>query len=215
MKAAQRDTGPDTRERILDAAGDLFCLEGYSGASISRIAKSAGVLPGSLYWVFESKEHLFAEVLRSESEKWKEKLTGEPVFPLKDFSEFPRTFESPAREIARSPRLYQLILVVASEKSASTKETLKVVREVRAFWRSRLEEEIARHLVGVKPSDVKRFTKRISRLMTQMIDGAFVFFQVDKDEASIKEMLFDVGEVISREVFLGIEQLEAKSAKKK
>jgi len=51
-----------TRERILAAARALFAEQGYTAASISKIAKKAEVLPGSLYWAFESKEKLFAAI---------------------------------------------------------------------------------------------------------------------------------------------------------
>src|SRR4051794_25444414 len=52
-----------TRHRILDAAADVFSTQGYGGR-LSDIADRAGMKAGSLYYHFESREQLVAEVLR-------------------------------------------------------------------------------------------------------------------------------------------------------
>lgn len=52
-----------TRRRILDAAAAVFSQQGY-GARLSDIADGAGMKAGSLYYHFESREELVAEVLR-------------------------------------------------------------------------------------------------------------------------------------------------------
>ena len=53
------------RELILDAARKVFEAEGLDGASLRAIAASAGYTPAALYFHFESKEAIYAEVLRS------------------------------------------------------------------------------------------------------------------------------------------------------
>jgi len=54
-----------TKERILNAAFELFSSKGYLGASTREISKAAGVAEVTLFRHFNSKENLFAEVLRS------------------------------------------------------------------------------------------------------------------------------------------------------
>jgi AcrR family transcriptional regulator len=51
-----------TRRRILDAAAEVFSEQGY-GARLSDIADRAGMKAGSLYYHFDSREDLVAEVL--------------------------------------------------------------------------------------------------------------------------------------------------------
>jgi AcrR family transcriptional regulator len=53
-----------TRQRILDAAAEIFRREGYAGARLSDIAALAGMQTGSLYYHFDSREALVEEVLR-------------------------------------------------------------------------------------------------------------------------------------------------------
>src|SRR6185503_17091785 len=52
------------RELILDAARAVFEADGLDGASLRAIAAAAGYTPAALYFHFESKEAIYAEVLR-------------------------------------------------------------------------------------------------------------------------------------------------------
>jgi AcrR family transcriptional regulator len=47
------------RRQILDGARQVFLAEGFDGASMGEIAKTAGVSKGTLYVYFDSKEALF------------------------------------------------------------------------------------------------------------------------------------------------------------
>ena len=53
------------RELILDAAKQVFVEEGLEGASLRAIAVRAGYTPAALYFHFESKEAIYAEVLNA------------------------------------------------------------------------------------------------------------------------------------------------------
>lgn len=53
------------RGLILKAALDVFEVEGLEGASLRAIAARAGYTPTALYFYFESKEAIYAEVLQT------------------------------------------------------------------------------------------------------------------------------------------------------
>lgn len=53
----------EKRQRILDAALDIFGNEGYQSSSISKVAKKAGISKGLVYNYFESKEVLVRELI--------------------------------------------------------------------------------------------------------------------------------------------------------
>jgi AcrR family transcriptional regulator len=56
---------PDERQnQILGAAAELFVEHGYGGTSIRDIAQQVGLLPGSVYHHFPSKEDLFVAIHR-------------------------------------------------------------------------------------------------------------------------------------------------------
>jgi AcrR family transcriptional regulator len=50
------------RERVLDAAVELFAQQGYDGTSVSQVITRAGVAKGGFYHHFASKEALLFEV---------------------------------------------------------------------------------------------------------------------------------------------------------
>ncbi|RKH91669.1 TetR/AcrR family transcriptional regulator [Corallococcus sp. AB045] len=54
-----------THARILAAAEKLFRAEGFSGASVERVMRAAGLTVGGFYAHFTSKESLLAESLRA------------------------------------------------------------------------------------------------------------------------------------------------------
>jgi AcrR family transcriptional regulator len=53
------------RQRILDAAREVFAEQGLDGASLRAIAARAGYTPAALYFHFESREAIYAELLRA------------------------------------------------------------------------------------------------------------------------------------------------------
>ena len=60
----QQSVSEHKRELILDAAREVFAAEGLEGASLRAIATRAGYTPAALYFHFDSKEAIYAEVLR-------------------------------------------------------------------------------------------------------------------------------------------------------
>ena len=53
---------PVTRESILSATAKIYVREGYAGTTIRDIAAAQGLLPGSIYHHFSSKEKLIIEL---------------------------------------------------------------------------------------------------------------------------------------------------------
>ena len=59
----------ETREALLDAAGQVFARRGFHGASVDDVAAEAGFSTGALYSNFEGKEDLFLALLAREIER--------------------------------------------------------------------------------------------------------------------------------------------------
>lgn len=63
VAAAKRVSHADSRlPQLLDAAARLFRTQGFEGTSMREIARAVGMLPGSLYCHFATKEDLLAAV---------------------------------------------------------------------------------------------------------------------------------------------------------
>lgn len=86
MRISQRHAATGLgRERLIIAAARVLGERGYEGASLSRICAVAGILPGSLYHHFKSKEDLFvtvhAEGFKQLNEAVDSALAGAPKDP--------------------------------------------------------------------------------------------------------------------------------------
>jgi AcrR family transcriptional regulator len=86
LRVARRHVdGALGRERVVIAAARVLGERGYEGATLSRIGAAAGILAGSLYHHFKSKEDLFitvhAEGFKQLNEAVDSALAGPPKDP--------------------------------------------------------------------------------------------------------------------------------------
>lgn len=55
----------DRRHELLGTAAEVFAEQGYNATTVRTIADHAGMLAGSLYYHFDSKESMLEEILRT------------------------------------------------------------------------------------------------------------------------------------------------------
>jgi AcrR family transcriptional regulator len=70
-----RPTRDDVRERVLQAASEVFLEHGYHQASTAEIAARAGFTKGALYSNFGGKDDLFLELVEKEANARVERLS--------------------------------------------------------------------------------------------------------------------------------------------
>ncbi|MBS1853706.1 MAG: TetR/AcrR family transcriptional regulator [Acidobacteria bacterium] len=91
----------ETRDKILDAARELFLSEGYEGVSMRKVAEKIEYSPTAIYVHFDDKEDLFHELVYQDFAKLAElfqsaAMPGDPVERLREigrrYIEFGRQF---------------------------------------------------------------------------------------------------------------------------
>ncbi|HBY59797.1 MAG TPA: hypothetical protein DEH78_08225 [Solibacterales bacterium] len=68
-RLTREESRAQTRERLMDAAFDLFAREGIEATSIDHIAEAAGYSRGAFYSNFETREEILFAVAERELEK--------------------------------------------------------------------------------------------------------------------------------------------------
>jgi AcrR family transcriptional regulator len=151
-----------TRQRILDAAAKVFREQGYANARLSDIAALAGMQTGSLYYHFDSREDLVAEILRLGIEtSWHNVRLAVDALPAD---------ASPLDRLATAIRAHTLaVLEISDYASAQARIVGQVPPEVRkghlvhqrkygAYWNELIEAAVA---AGAVRPDVDLFVARM------------------------------------------------------
>lgn len=102
-----------TRDRILDAAIELFGRQGYHGTSVGEIEEAAGLTPrsGALYKHFPSKAALLEAAMEGRSRVVDELEALVTVTPLGDpRAEVAALIQIAFREIGRDQKLFRIVM---------------------------------------------------------------------------------------------------------
>jgi AcrR family transcriptional regulator len=126
----------ETREKILDASGELFRRQGYTGTGVKQILAEAGAPFGSLYHFFPGgKAALGAETVRRSGFLYG-LLLGEYIPPEVELLDGVRAFfAAAARDLAESDYADACpIATVALEVSSTNEEMRLACAEVFDAW---------------------------------------------------------------------------------
>jgi AcrR family transcriptional regulator len=74
MANLKEEASRRSRERLIEAASDLFSRKGYQHTSVDDIAEAAGISRGSIFWHFDSKAGLLLAVVDCAFARWLEYL---------------------------------------------------------------------------------------------------------------------------------------------
>ena len=128
------------KEEILEVASLYFLAHGYSGTSITEMAREARISKESIYRYFGSKENLFFAVIDKELWEYQEKLSPK----VSDFSNLRET----------------LILIGGAISAALNSDKTLALRRL-IFQQATLSADIGQHYFSVGP---KRADELLSRL---------------------------------------------------
>lgn len=169
-----------TRDKLVDAAMELFAFQGYGPTGLSEIAKKAGVQQGSLYHFFPTKEELLAAVL----ERRKVLLWPEVLQPIWD------RFDDPIERVFKLLDQYRQMLQItefshgcpignlAIELTESHPNSRRLIAENFTNWLKAIEQcfhEASRRL----PEDAD--PKRLAIFVLTTMEGAVMLARTYRD----------------------------------
>ena len=84
----------ETRDKILDAARELFVTEGYEGVSMRRVAEKIEYSPTAIYVHFADKNELFHELCRQDFARLQEVMQSAdmPADPIERLRQIGRSY---------------------------------------------------------------------------------------------------------------------------
>ncbi|MCW2539367.1 MAG: TetR family transcriptional regulator [Frankiales bacterium] len=174
-KAAALASKTSARERLLDAANELFYDEGVQTVGIDRVIEQAGVAKASLYNTFGSKEQLVYAYLQSRHESTKNRITR----ALQNFDN-PRDkllgiFES-QHKLFKQPKFHGCAFMSASAESRPGGAVEEASDEYREWMRS-VFTDLAAEAGAADP-------QLLGRQLHLLYDGSILSARMDRDPSA-------------------------------
>ena len=201
-QAKEKTINSGTREKILQAAYSCFSEEGYASSSISKIAKRAKVLSGSIYWAFETKEKLFSEVLRIAGDEFLASLKVTVQFEHGKLVNADEIIARLLENFGTGPEFLRLFLAVAVEPNAGSNEVTTVAKDIRTQCRNIIEEPILEAFSEYDQQYISQNAQRISTMVIQLLDGLYVATKIEGNEINIQSYITNIVRFIENEVLL-------------
>jgi AcrR family transcriptional regulator len=116
----------ETRDKILDAARELFVTEGYEGVSMRKVAEKIEYSPTAIYVHFADKEELFRELCHEDYARLAEvfmssAMATEPIERLKQIGQIYVEFG------IRNPNHYKFMFMTVSPVHAPDEEDRQIM----------------------------------------------------------------------------------------
>jgi AcrR family transcriptional regulator len=176
-----------SRERILQAATEVFSTRGYAGAGVDRVAERSGIAKTAIYYHFGNKEGLLAAVLERAATQWIEGIRnasrqgGEPLDRLD------RALAGMRAMLEERPWIYKLFQILALEvadEKPEVRATLQgIVRKARDAITGGMRESLG---VDVPDADA------VAGVILATLDGVALGLQIDVDELSLDRVFSEL-----------------------
>ncbi len=141
-----------SRQKILDAAREVFFRDGFMDANLDDVATGAGLAKGTLYRYFENKAELYVAVLSENGEAFlarlREALAGQDDARarIRSLAQFYR------EHWHKNPEYFQIFWAVENQPIIGELPRA-VVDEVTRLWRSCLQELCSAIEAGVESGE--------------------------------------------------------------
>lgn len=162
--------GLETRDKILGATRKLIAREGLDGTTIKAICDEAGVLPGSFYNLFDSKEQAILTVVRQAIDAVDPDPNHKGPDSLADL------VEAYIRFVTEQPDLARVYVRIAVAGSANNEIKGRMLRHHQGRV-SRFDAAIARQHPGMVSAE----TARRAETLVIALNGITLHSVVDPD----------------------------------
>ena len=164
------------RERLLDAANELFYEEGVHTVGVDRVVERAGVAKATLYTLFGNKDGLVRAYLTARDEAIRERITRELVARYKTPRERLLGVFNVQGLMFRDPRFHGCAFARASAEAPQGSSVEEVAEGHRGWLRS-LFLELAKEAGARNPEE-------LARQLMLLYDGAAISAWMDHNPSA-------------------------------
>jgi AcrR family transcriptional regulator len=175
-----------SRERILQAATEVFSTRGYAGAGVDRLAERSGIAKTAIYYHFGNKEGLLAAVLERAATQWIDAIQSAASQGDGPLQRLDRALAGMRAMLEERPWIYKLFQILALEVAEQKPEIRATLRAILDRARDAIVAGM-RDALGVAVPDADQ----IASTILAMLDGISLGMQIDDSlslDASFQEL---------------------------
>ncbi len=175
--------GAQSRALILEATFELANELGYEGTSIAKVSAKTGLPASSIYWHFENKDQLFAEMITDSFDRWWGSMPRwAPVAGVEGREEaIRRRIRDTVDSISTTPEFWRLGLMLALERQTVEPTARRRFIEIRAFVLDNLVEFWERSLAPEQVERQPAAPRLLASFTMATADGIFIAAQSEDD----------------------------------
>jgi AcrR family transcriptional regulator len=172
-----------SRDRILAAAVEIAAESGYAATTISKVTARSGLPVSSVYWFFEDKDSLFAEVVRHSYQAWTSRQPAwvVPVEGTPFVEALTTVLRGSLHGLSEAPEFLRIGQMLTLQNPSAESAARTAFLEIRAG----VEQTIAGWFEANLPVEVTGTRSLLSRQLAQVVlaanEGLFVAEQIDDD----------------------------------
>lgn len=182
MPSRRYRTSSLSRERILEAATELFAQKGYAGTGVDQLAARSGIAKTAIYYHFGNKAGLLAAALERAASAWIEGIDHASRQGGSGPSRLERGLAGMRSLLEEKPWILKLMHILAlevAEEKPDIRETLQAILR-------RAREAIVtgmRDALGVEVPDAEG----VAKLILGSLDGIAMGRQIDPEGVSLDD----------------------------
>jgi AcrR family transcriptional regulator len=171
-----------SRERILEAATELFAQKGYAGAGVDQLAARSGIAKTAIYYHFGSKAGLLAAALERAANAWIEGIDQASRRAGDWSSRLDSALAGMRALLEEKPWIFKLLQALAfevAEEEPEIRETLQsIVQRAREAIVAGLRDSL-----GVEVPDAEG----VAKVILVWLDGVSLGLQINPETTSLDE----------------------------
>jgi AcrR family transcriptional regulator len=170
-----------SRLRILRAAAEIAAEWGYEGTTISKVTKRSGLPASSVYWFFEDKEHLLAEVVRHSFTEW---IARQPAWGYDEHDRRPvgealrAILSRSVRSLSDAPDFMRIGQMLLLESRRVEPEGRRIFMQVRDDVEQAIRTWFTAHLEPAVRVRRPELAADLARIVIAATDGLFLAHQI-------------------------------------
>lgn len=167
-----------TRERLLEAAIEMFAERGYAATGVDALCRRAGVAKTGLYWEFQNKVGLLNAVIDHVVSSWVHQIGEAARSAGSPRDRLDVALNALRQRVRERPELFRVLLVVLAERTQVDGEAREALRRFHQSAHDALMSGIRESVPFVLQEEELSVSVD---LMLAMIEGVFLRSQVYGD----------------------------------